>query len=58
MPFGYLVDGVIGESGPGSPIEHAAKVGVGTWIGMLIGTAAGLAVAFMMLETFALALLL
>ncbi|MGH8115999.1 MAG: hypothetical protein ACREPJ_01620 [Rhodanobacteraceae bacterium] len=38
-------------------MERAAKVGFGTWIGLLIGTAIKLAVAFMMLGTFALTLL-
>lgn len=33
------------------------RVGVGSWIGLLIGTAIKLAVAFMVLGTFALALL-
>lgn len=39
-------------------IDHAAKVGVGTWIGLLNTTAIKLAVAFMMLGPFALALVL
>jgi len=41
----------------GSRVDHAARVGVGTWIGLLIGTAIKLATAFMMLGTFALTLM-
>lgn len=55
--LGPFVGAVIGQLASGSAIDHAAKVGVGTWIGLLFGTAIKLAVAFMMLGTFALALL-
>ena len=55
--LGPFVGAVIGQLVSGSPIEDAAKVGFGTWIGLLIGTAIKLATAFMMLGTFALALL-
>lgn len=55
--LGPFIGAVIGQLASGSAIDHAAKVGVGTWIGLLIGTAIKLAVAFMMLGTFALALL-
>ncbi len=54
--LGPFAGAVIGQLVSGSPIEHAAKVGFGTWIGLLIGTAIKLGVAFMMLGTFALAL--
>lgn len=54
MPIGAM----IGQLASGSPIDHAARVGFGTWIGLLIGTAIKLAVAFMMLGTFVLALLI
>ncbi len=55
--LGPFIGAVIGQLLSGSPIERAAKVGFGTWIGLLIGTAIKLAVAFMMLGTFALTLL-
>ena len=55
--LGPFIGAVIGQLISGSPVEHAAKVGAGTWIGLLIGTAIKLAVAFMMLGTFALALI-
>ncbi|HLI16700.1 MAG TPA: DUF456 domain-containing protein [Rhodanobacteraceae bacterium] len=56
--LGPFVGAVIGQLVSGSRIDQAARVGVGTWIGLLIGTAIKLAVAFMMLGAFALALLL
>ena len=56
--LGPFIGAVIGQLVSGSRVEHAAKVGVGTWIGLVIGTAIKLAVAFMMLGTFALALIL
>lgn len=54
--LGPFVGAVIGQLASGSRVGHAARVGVGTWIGLLIGTAIKLATAFMMLGTFALAL--
>jgi uncharacterized protein YqgC (DUF456 family) len=56
--LGPFAGAVIGQLASGSRVEHAARVGVGTWIGVLIGTAIKLAAAFMMLGTFVLALLL
>lgn len=56
--FGPFLGAVAGQLATGSPIQRAARVGVGTWIGLLLATALKLAVAFMMLGTFALALLL
>ena len=56
--LGPFVGAVIGQLASGSRVEHAARVGFGTWIGLLIGTAIKLAVAFMMLGTFALAMLI
>jgi len=56
--LGPFVGAVIGQLASGSRVEHAARVGVGTWIGLLIGTAIKLATGFMMLGTFVLALLL
>jgi len=56
--LGPFVGAIIGQLASGSRVEHAARVGVGTWIGLLIGTAIKIATAFMMLGIFALALLL
>jgi uncharacterized protein YqgC (DUF456 family) len=55
--LGPFVGAVIGQLASGSRVDHAARVGFGTWIGLLLGTAIKLAVAFMMLGTFVLALL-
>jgi len=55
--LGPFVGAVIGQLASGSRVDHAARVGVGTWIGLVIGTAIKIATAFMMLGTFALALL-
>ena len=56
--LGPFVGAVAGQLASGSRVEHAARVGVGTWIGLLIGTAIKLATVFMMLGTFVLALVL
>jgi uncharacterized protein YqgC (DUF456 family) len=56
--LGPFVGAVLGQLLSGSKLPHAAKVGVGTWIGIVVGTAIKLAVAFMMLGAFAFALLI
>jgi uncharacterized protein YqgC (DUF456 family) len=56
--LGPFVGAVAGQLASGSRVEHAARVGVGTWIGLVIGTAIKIATAFMMLGIFALALLI
>lgn len=53
--LGPFVGAVLGEVVHGRRIDHASRVGVGTWIGMVVGTAAKAAIAFMMLGVFALA---
>lgn len=55
--LGPFIGAVVGQLASGSRVEHAARVGVGTWIGLVIGTAIKLAVAFMMLGIFVLALI-
>jgi uncharacterized protein YqgC (DUF456 family) len=55
--LGPFAGAIIGQLASGSRVEHAARVGAGTWIGLLIGTAIKIATAFMMLGTFALALI-
>lgn len=55
--FGPFVGAMAGQLVSGSDTEHAARVGVGTWVGLLIGTASKLAIACMMLGLFVLALL-
>ncbi|HEU4856603.1 MAG TPA: DUF456 domain-containing protein [Rhodanobacteraceae bacterium] len=56
--LGPFIGAVLGQLASGSAVEHAARVGVGAWIGLLLGTAVKLAVAFTMLGTFVLASIL
>ena len=53
--FGPLVGAVIGELCADPDAKKAGKVGVGTFIGFLVGTCAKISCAFAMLATFALA---
>ena len=56
--LGPFIGAVLGQLASGSAVEHAARVGVGAWIGLLLSTAVKLAVAFTMLGTFVLASIL
>jgi uncharacterized protein YqgC (DUF456 family) len=56
--LGSFIGAVIGEFAVGRDLERAGKVGVGTWIGMVLGTAARLALTFIMIGIFVLAYLL
>lgn len=55
--IGPFAGAVTGELIAGGTLRRATSVGVGTWIGLLLGTLAKIALAFTMLGTFALALL-
>ncbi|MBU6198176.1 MAG: DUF456 family protein [Xanthomonadaceae bacterium] len=55
--LGPFIGAVAGELSDGGRLEHATRVGVGTWIGLLFGTLAKLALCFTMLGVFALAFL-
>lgn len=55
--FGPFVGAVLGELSAGSAVQHATKVGFGTWLGLLFGTLAKVALCFTMLGVFALAFL-
>ena len=48
----------LGELSAGRELAHATRVGVGTWLGLLFGTLAKVALCFTMLGIFALRLLL
>lgn len=54
--LGPFIGAVAGQLVSGGGVDRATRVGVGTWIGLLVGTAIKLAVAFMMLGIFAFAL--
>ena len=56
--FGPFIGAVIGELAHSRHGGTAAKVGIGTWIGLLLGTVAKIGIAFVMLGIFVLALLL
>ncbi len=56
--LGPFIGAVAGELSDGGKLQHATRVGVGTWIGLLFGTLAKLALCFTMLGVFALAFLL
>jgi uncharacterized protein len=51
--LGPFVGAVLGELAHGRRIDHASRVGVGTWIGLVVATAAKIAIAFAMLGVFA-----
>jgi uncharacterized protein YqgC (DUF456 family) len=53
--LGPFAGALIGELAAGSSLHRAANVGVGAWIGFLIGTVLKLGVCFAMLGLFALA---
>ena len=56
--LGPFLGAVIGELTAGRELAHATRVGVGTWLGLLFGTLAKVALCFTMLGVFALAFLL
>lgn len=58
LVLGPFLGAVAGELGAGSKMEKAAKVGIGTWLGLLFGTLAKIALCFTMLGVFALAFVL
>jgi uncharacterized protein YqgC (DUF456 family) len=56
--LGPFLGAGIGELSTGRELRHATRVGIGTWLGLLFGTLAKLALCFTMLGVFALAFLL
>lgn len=56
--LGPFIGAVIGQLTSGSGVEHSTHVGIATWIGLLFGTIAKLALSFTMLGVFVFALLL
>lgn len=55
--FGPFLGAAAGELTLGRELAHATRVGVGTWLGLLFGTLAKVALCFTMLGVFAFALL-
>jgi len=55
--IGPFLGAMAAELIPGRKLAHASKIGFGTWIGLAVGTALKLALAFAMLGVFVLALL-
>ncbi len=47
--LGPFIGAVAGELSSGRDILHSGRVGVGTWLGMIVATAVKLAIAFLML---------
>lgn len=56
--FGPFLGALAGEFTVGSPFEHATRVGIGTWLGLLFGTLAKVALCFTMLGVFLLMFLI
>ena len=56
--LGPFLGAALGELTLGRELAHATRVGVGTWLGLLFGTLAKIALCFTMLGIFALRLLL
>ncbi|MBB1089161.1 DUF456 domain-containing protein [Lysobacter sp. SG-8] len=53
---GPFVGAVLGELIHGRRVGHSARVGIGTWLGILVGTVFKIGLAFAMLGLFVLAL--
>jgi uncharacterized protein YqgC (DUF456 family) len=56
--LGPFVGALIGELAAGGTLQRATNVGVGAWIGFLVGTVLKLGVCFAMLGIFALAFIM
>lgn len=56
--LGPFLGAVVGELTAGSKVHKATSVGVGTWLGLLFGTLAKLALCFTMLGIFVVAFVL
>ena len=54
--LGPFIGAVAGELLHGRELRHASRIGMGTWIGLALGAALKLALAFAMLGIFALAI--
>jgi uncharacterized protein YqgC (DUF456 family) len=50
--LGPFIGAIAGELTAGSKVDHATRVGIGTWLGLLFGTLAKVALCFTMLGIF------
>jgi uncharacterized protein YqgC (DUF456 family) len=55
--FGPFVGALVGELSSGTSVLRSAHVGIGTWIGLLLGALVKLVLAFVMVGLFAIAML-
>lgn len=55
LVLGPFVGAVVGELSANRELRQAGKAGLGTWIGLLLGSVAKIALAFLMVGVFALA---
>lgn len=55
--FGPFVGALVGELSSGTSVLRSAHVGVGTWIGLLLGTLVKLVLSFAMVGLFGIAML-
>lgn len=56
--FGPFLGAIIGEASAGRTIRRSTEVGIATWVGLLFGTLAKVALSFTMLGVFIAALLI
>ncbi len=56
--LGPFIGALVGQFISGSGVSHSTRVGIATWIGLLFGTIAKLAISFTMLGVFVLALII
>lgn len=56
LVVGPFVGAVLGELSQGRQVADAARVGLGTWVGMVVGAVAKVGIAFVMLGVFLFAL--
>jgi len=50
--LGPFVGAVLGEMSSGRGLRQSGRAGLGAWLGMILGTAAKLTIAFLMIGTF------
>lgn len=55
--FGPFIGALVGELSSGTSVLRSAHVGVGTWIGLLLGTLVKLVLSFVMVGLFGIAML-